>query len=155
MAGMLRIHALGFIVVALVLCVAPCFVPAAENIPTEISNADFWRMVSDFSEEDGHFPFDNFMSNEDSYQSVISTLQETTKPGGVYIGVGPEQNFTYIAAFQPQIAFILDIRRQNMLEHLIYIAVFELSKDRAEFVSMLFSRRRPAGLKWGQRRSIV
>ena len=32
--------------------------------------------------------------------------------GGVYIGVGPEQNFTYIAA-RPEMAFIVDIRREN------------------------------------------
>src|SRR5262249_12780812 len=61
-------------------------------------------------------------------------------------GVGPEQNFTYIAALEPKIAFIIDIRRQNLLEHLIYKAIFELSHDRADFVSFLFSRKRPAGL---------
>jgi hypothetical protein len=69
-----------------------------------------------------------------------------TTPGGVYIGVGPEQNFTYIAAIQPGIAFIVDIRRQNMLEMLMYKALFELSADRADFVSRLFSRPRPEGL---------
>ena len=62
------------------------------------------------------------------------------------MGVGPEQNFTYIAALHPKIAFIIDIRRQNMLEHLLYKALFEMSADRAEFVSRLFSLTRPAGL---------
>jgi len=68
------------------------------------------------------------------------------QPGGAYLGVGPEQNFTYIAAFEPSIAFIVDIRRQNMLEHLLYKAMFEMAADRADFVSVLFSRKRPAGL---------
>src|SRR5204862_3569655 len=77
---------------------------------------------------------------------VIPTLRQTTTPGGVYMGVGPEQNLTYIAAIRPKIVFIIDIRRQNMLEHMIYKAVFELSPDRAEFLSRLFSRKRPAGL---------
>src|SRR5262249_18556850 len=59
---------------------------------------------------------------------------------------GPEQNFTYIAALQPSIAFIIDIRRQNLLQHLMYKAIFELAADRATFLSILFSRQRPDGL---------
>jgi hypothetical protein len=66
--------------------------------------------------------------------------------GGVYLGVGPEQNFTYIAAMRPKIAFIIDIRREIMLEHLMYKALFEISTDRADFVGRLFSRKRPAAL---------
>ncbi len=68
------------------------------------------------------------------------------KSGGVYLGVGPEQNFTYIAAVRPRLALIIDIRRGNLHEHLLYKALFELSADRAEFVSRLFSRARPDGL---------
>jgi hypothetical protein len=64
----------------------------------------------------------------------------------VYVGVGPDQNFTYITALQPRIAFVVDIRRQNMLLHLMYKAVIEQSADRAEFLSRLFSRGRPPGL---------
>jgi hypothetical protein len=59
----------------------------------------------------------------------------------VYLGVGPEQNFTYISALRPRIAFIVDIRRENMLEMLMYKTLFEMSATRAEFVSRLFSRR--------------
>jgi hypothetical protein len=43
-------------------------------------------------------------------------------------------------------AFIVDVRRGNLLEHLMYKAIFELSPTRADFVSRLFSRPRPAGL---------
>ena len=116
------------------------------SLPTELTDSEFWRIVSDFSEESGYFRFENFLSNELDYQSVIPAMKETTKPGGVYLGVGPEQNFTYIAALQPGVAFIFDIRRQNMLELLMYKAVFEMSSDRADFVSRLFSLPRPAGL---------
>jgi hypothetical protein len=63
--------------------------------------------------------------------------------GGAYLGVGPEQNFTYIAAIQPKIAFIIDIRRDMMLEHLMYKSVFEMSADRVQFVANLFSRKAP------------
>jgi hypothetical protein len=43
-------------------------------------------------------------------------------------------------------AFIVDIRRGNMLELLLYKALFEISNDRAEFLSRLFSRPMPAAL---------
>jgi hypothetical protein len=68
------------------------------------------------------------------------------KPGGVYLGVGPDQNFTYLVALRPRLAFITDIRRGNLQLHLMYKALVELSMDRAEFLSRLFSRRRPPGL---------
>ena len=63
-----------------------------------------------------------------------------------YLGVGPEQNFTYIVALKPKMAFIVDIRRGNFDIQLIYKALFEMSTDRADFVSRLFSRPRPDGL---------
>lgn len=119
---------------------------AFAEIPGRISDETFWKMVSDFSEPSGYFRFENFLSNELAYQIVIPDLKEATKAGGVYLGVGPEQNFTYLVALEPKIAFIIDIRRQNMLEHLMYKALFELSKDRADFLSLLYSRARPSGL---------
>src|SRR4026208_1156893 len=119
---------------------------AAPALPSEISDKDFWRMIVDFSERGGDFSNENFVSNELQYQDVIPALKTTTKPGGVYIGVGPEQNFTYAAVLQSKLAFVIDIRRQNMLELLMYKALFEISPNRADFVSNLFSRTRPAGL---------
>ncbi len=68
------------------------------------------------------------------------------EPGGVYMGVAPEQNFTYIAAMKPKMAFIIDIRRQNMIELLMYKSFFEMSETRADFLSKLFARKRPEGL---------
>src|SRR5437667_2663383 len=119
-------------------------VRAAED--AQLSNEAFWHLITDFSEAGGFFRFDNFISNEALFQHVLGRLKETTKPGGVYLGVGPDQNFTYIVALRPRIAFIVDIRRQNMIEHLMYKALIELSADRAEFLSRLFSRPRPEGL---------
>jgi len=116
------------------------------NLPTRLSNSEFWTMVTDFSEPGGYFHSDNYLSNEIAFQEIIPNLQRTVKPGGAYLGVGPEQNFTYIAALRPRMAFIIDIRRQNMIEQLLYKAFMEISSDRAGFVSMLFARPRPAGL---------
>ena len=111
-----------------------------DTLPASFTDQEFWRLINDFSEVGGDFPSDNFVSNESGYQAVIPDLQKTVKPGGVYIGVGPEQNFTYILALQPQVAFIIDIRRQNMLEHLFYKALMEMSANRVEFLSRLFGR---------------
>ena len=116
------------------------------SIPERISDEVYWRMVSDFSEPGGFFRSDNFVSNEITFQWVLPELAKTTKTGGVYLGVGPDQNFTYIVAMQPKIAFIVDIRRQNMLHHLLYKALIEMSPERADFLSRLFSRPRPQGV---------
>ena len=110
----------------------------AQSLPTKLADTAFWRLVTDFSEPSGMFRSDNLVSNETTLQWVIPELQRTTKPGGVYLGVGPDQNFTYIVALKPKIAFIFDIRRQNMLTHLMYKALIEQSTDRADFISRLF-----------------
>jgi hypothetical protein len=119
---------------------------AADTLPSRYTDEEFWRLVNDLSEPNGFYQYENFVSNEISYQTVIPELKKHAKPGGVYLGVGPEQNFTYIAAIEPKVAFIMDIRRQNLVELLMYKALFEMSPDRADFVSRLFSRKRPAGL---------
>jgi hypothetical protein len=118
----------------------------AQRIPDRLADSTFWRMISTMSEPSGYFRSDNLVSNERQFLWVIPTLQRTVGEGGVYLGVAPDQNFTYIAALKPKIAIIVDIRRGAMLQHLMYKALFELSADRAEFLSRLFSRPRPAGL---------
>jgi hypothetical protein len=117
-----------------------------DTLPSQLSDAEFWQLVEDFSEPDGYFRSDNFLSNEAGLQTVIPKVKEHVKPGGIYIGVGPEQNFTYVLSFEPKLSFVVDIRRLNMLEHLLYKGLFELSSSRADFVSRLFSRKRPQGL---------
>jgi hypothetical protein len=119
---------------------------AAQSLPAKLADSSFWKLVTDVSESNGYFRSDNFVSNENTFQWVIPDLLRTTKPGGVYLGVGPDQNFTYIVALKPKIAFIFDIRRQNMLTHLMYKALLEASPTRAEFIAHLFSRARPSGL---------
>jgi hypothetical protein len=119
---------------------------AAQDLPPRLSDSEFWRLIEDFSEANGQFQWENFVSNEFNLQAVIPELLAKSGPASAYLGVGPEQNFTYIAALHPKIAFIIDIRRQNLLEHLMYKSIFELSRDRGDFVSLLFARKRPEGL---------
>jgi len=121
-------------------------VRGADTLPAQISDAAYWKMITDFSEPDGFFQYTVITSNETAYQEVLPQLAKSIAPGGTYLGVGPEQNFTYISALRPKIAFIIDIRRDMMIEHLMYKTVFEMSADRADFVGNLFSRKRPAQL---------
>ena len=114
--------------------------------PAQLSDQEFWTLSAALSEPSGSFRSDNLLSNEQRYQYVIPELLRVVKAGRAYLGVGPEQNFTYIAALKPTIAFIVDIRRGNLNLHLLYKALFEVSADRADFVSRLFAKPRPAGL---------
>lgn len=108
-----------------------------------VSIEQFGRYMDGWSEPEGYFDSDNFISNETSYLQVIDQLQKQVKPGGVYLGVGPDQNFSYIVHTRPMLAIITDIRRQNMLEHLWYKALFAMAANRVEYVSLLVSRELP------------
>jgi hypothetical protein len=112
--------------------------PVAAGEPIRI--AEFSRLVQEFSEPGGYFRSDNFTSNETSYLHIVDKLRELGVSGGAYVGVGPEQNFTYIAKIRPQIAFIVDIRRQAVIQHLMYKAIFQRAENRAQFLSVLFCR---------------
>jgi hypothetical protein len=122
---------------------------AATDLPDQLGDREFWAFSQDSSEPGGYFraqDITNLTSNELWYQYVIPDLVARAGTGGVYLGVGPEQNFTYMAELRPKLAVIFDIRRGNLDLQLMYKAIFEMANDRADFVSMLFAKPRPAGL---------
>jgi hypothetical protein len=121
-------------------------VAAEDQVPSRLTDKAFWQLINEVSEPGGYFRSDNFLSNENAFQTVIPELKATLRSGGVYLGVGPEQNFTYIVALRPKLAFIVDIRRGNLVEQLLYKAFVEMSATRAEFLSRLFARKRPVDL---------
>lgn len=127
---------------------APAASAAAQlrPMPERLSDSDFWALRDALSEPPGEFRSENLVSNETMFQWPIPELVKTVTPGSVYMGVAPDQNFTYLAALKPKIAFIVDIRRGNVLQHLLYKAIFEMSADRADFTSLLFSTPKPAGI---------
>src|SRR5688572_13195192 len=109
----------------------------------------FADRIAALSEPGGYFDTDNLVSNEASYVRVVPELVQRKIRGGAYIGVGPDQNFTYIAAIRPSIAFIVDIRRDNMLLHLLFKAAFGVADTRAGYLSLLCGRAAPAtGVDW-------
>jgi hypothetical protein len=136
----------GFVAMTAFVVAATSTLARAQGLPARLSDQEFWKLVTESSEMDGFFQSDNLVSNELTLQQIIPELLKGRSPGGVYLGVGPDQNFTYISSMRPRAAFIVDIRRQAMIQHLMYKALFELADDRADFLSLLFSRRRPPGI---------
>lgn len=124
--------------------------PAAElearSLPARLTGAEFWSLSADLSEPDGNFRSENMISNEMVLPTLLPEVVAHARTGGVYLGVGPEQNFSYLAVLHPEMAFITDIRRGNLHVLLMYKALFELSADRAGFISRLFTKPRPAAL---------
>ena len=100
----------------------------------------FASLVDDLSEPDTYFFSDNLITNETSFLQVAEDLQAQAPPGSVYLGVGPEQNFSYIARARPSTAFIVDIRRANTLLHLLYRSAFESAESRSHFLALLLGR---------------
>lgn len=114
----------------------------------------FAAQISALSEPGGYFDTDNLISNERSYQQVLGELRKRNVRGGAYLGVGPDQNFTYIAEIRPSIAFIVDVRRDNLLLHLLFKALFAVSRTRVEYLAHLTGRPVPADLETWRSASI-
>ena len=110
------------------------------------TDSSFAGVIARLSESGGYFDSDNIISNEASYLQIASQLTKVGVHGGVYIGVGPDQNFSYIALIRPRIAFMLDVRRDNMLEHLLFKSLFATSRNRFEYLLRLFGKAVPADI---------
>ena len=106
------------------------------------------------SEPAGYFDTDNLISNESGYLTVMDALAKTGIEGGAYLGVGPDQNFSYIAQVKPTIVFMTDVRRDNMLHHLLLKALIERAPTRVEFLAGLHGRVVPPDAAAWQGRSI-
>jgi hypothetical protein len=144
--GMLRRTTTILVPVLFLALACPVAGRRAEPLPTTLTDREFWSLTQQLSERNGYFISrsgspDNLLSNEMEVSTVAAALARQVPPSGVYLGVGPEQNFTYIAAIAPRIAFITDIRRGNLDLHLLYKALFEMSANRSELLARLFSRK--------------
>lgn len=137
-ATLLRVIFFCFLVFPMSSCQAQESVP--EVRADKKTGDSFGALVQELSGKPGYFDTDNLISNESSYLHVIPQLEALDIQGGAYLGVGPDQNFSYIAHIKPEIAFIVDIRRDNMLMHLLYKSLFELSGHRLDFLAHLFAK---------------
>ncbi|HKQ79890.1 MAG TPA: hypothetical protein VJ810_39725 [Blastocatellia bacterium] len=142
-----------FSLLSLVLLVS--FSPATiaqQKVEINEKRYDFAQLVNRLSEKAGYFGSDNLVSNELSYQHVLGRLAKMNVTGGAYLGVGPDQNFTYISQIKPRVAIMSDIRRDAMLQHLMFKALFMMSRNRIEYLSNLFGRPLPKDhRRWNDR----
>lgn len=103
-------------------------------------------VVRSLSEEETGPPAENLVSNEDSYASCAVELQRRAPIGGVYLGVGPDQNFSLMTSARSTLALVVDYRRRNLLLHLLHKALMALAADRIAYLSLLTARAvAPAG----------
>lgn len=153
-AALLRVVLLGVLGALATACAAADTDATAAALAERrsLDRATFAKLVGELSEEGGYFDTDNLISNEQSYLHVLGTFETMGLGGGAYVGVGPDQNFSYIARLRPEIAFLVDIRRDNLLEHLLFKALFELSRTRLEYLCLLLGRATPDDLSgWSER----
>lgn len=116
---------------------------APQELPPALPDSQWVRLVTGLSEPGGTFDTDNLISNETGYLHVLGALRRLGVEGGAYVGVGPDQNFSYMAQVRPELAFLVDIRRDNLLQHLLFRALFEQADTRVEYLSLLHGRRAP------------
>ncbi len=118
--------------------------------PVKLS--EFGALSARLSEKAGYFGSDNLVSNELSYLHPLGKLKEMNVTGGVYIGVGPDQNYSYIAQIKPKLVLQVDIRRDAQLQHLLYKALFMMASSRVEYLSYLCARPLPKdSKKWSEK----
>lgn len=117
--------------------------PAVAETLTAIPDTQWVRLTADLSEAGGYFDTDNLISNETSYLHVLGPMERLGVRGGAYVGVGPDQSFSYLAQQRPELAFILDVRRDNLLHHLLLKALFHEADRRIDYLSLLFGRSKP------------
>lgn len=127
---------------------------AQQAAPAGRAQESFASRVAALSEPGGYFNTDNLISNERSYLHVVPALETLSRQaalGGVYVGVGPDQNFSYIARLRPSMAIIIDIRRDNLLLHLLFKAIFAEARTRVDYLALLTGRPLPQpGAAWPQ-----
>lgn len=106
-------------------------------------------------EQDAVVLADNVISNELHFLSIDQEIERQSPPSAAYIGVGPEQNFSYISLVRPSIAMIVDNRRDNAGVHLLHKAAFELANGRTEYLALLLGRTFTAGAEPAASSSVV
>lgn len=124
-------------------CVLAAIVSLSPRVSTQVDSG-FASRIAALSEPGGYFDTDNLISNERSFLHVapaLRALATSRGQGGVYLGVGPDQNFSYIAHVRPSLAILIDIRRDNLLLHLLFKAIFAEAATRTEYLSLLTGRR--------------
>jgi len=68
-----------------------CFFFSLTSSARSLSPSEFATLIAELSEPEGYFDTDNLISNESTFLAIAQRLR-TLPRGGVYLGVGPDQN---------------------------------------------------------------
>jgi hypothetical protein len=128
----------------LLACAVALTAPAISGRAPLPGRSSFAAEIARLSEPAGFFDTDNLISNEGSYLDVVPDLVASGASGGAYVGVGPDTSFSYIARIRPAVAYIIDVRRDNLLLHLLLKGLFAEAVTRVEYASLLTGRAQPA-----------
>jgi hypothetical protein len=112
--------------------------PAKVDDPKLMPDEEVGPLIARLSEKPGDFPSENYVSNELSLMDVGDDLRAPALKGRAYVGVGPEQNYTYLGILEPKVAYVVDVRRNNLLEHMFFRGCFEKATTPAELLAALF-----------------
>jgi hypothetical protein len=108
------------------------------------TKSPFWNILKRLDDPPtGPSSADNLMTNEDSVASVVDEISKVVPKGQVYLGVGPDQNYSLMAHLEPSYGFILDYRKKNQLLHLLQKALVENSADRHAYLEHFWNRNLP------------
>ncbi len=110
---------------------------AAISMPAE--DLAWVRLHHRLSEPGGYFFSENLVSNESGFLAPAPVLERLPR-GLAYLGVGPEQSFSYLALIGCSTAFVVDVRRDNARLHFLYRAIFEEATTRSEWLALLLGR---------------
>ena len=126
MAGTRARRAWTLVGVATALLVVLVPAPNAQGPATSTFGAD----VAALSEPGGYFDTDNLISNERSYLHVVPALRDARVSRAARTSASaPIRTSRISRSVRPSIAFIVDMRRDNLLLHLLFKALFELSRN--------------------------
>ena len=134
----------------LALVSSPLVIRRGAELPLRLSDQEFWKLTADASEPGGYFrsqDITNLDFNELWFQFVIPDLVNAGAAGGGSISAsGPSRITPTWPPFGRNWRSSSTSAAATSIFNSCTKAIFELAKDRADFVSMLFSLPRPAGV---------
>ena len=120
---------------------------AADSLPASLTDQEFWKLIARLLRAERLLPLRQPAVERDlaSSTSSRSCCSRRSRAASTWASA-PSRTSPTSPRTKPAMVFIVDVRRGNLDLQLMYKALFELSADRADFVSRLFSKKRPDGL---------
>ena len=108
-------------------------------------SAAFATRIAELSEPEGSFDTDNLISNERVVSARRPGAAERPASQAARISASARIRISRTSrSIRPAIAFIVDIRRDNLLLHLLFKALFAEAPTRIDYLTLLFGRAPPA-----------